>query len=357
MRIIKYSLLFLFLWLFIPINTLADTGHSTIIMDADSGRILYENNVYQKRLIASITKIMTCIITIENSSLDKMVEVEDSVLKMYGTSIYVQVGEKISIEDLLYGLMLRSGNDAAVVLSNNVFENEEIFIKAMNNKAKEIGMKNTIFENPHGLDEDDTKNYSTAYDMAVLARYAFQNSIYRKIISTKKYTTKTNFKSYVWHNRMSLINSYKKCIGGKNGYTPAAGKTLVSYAKDNGLSLIIVSLDDSDNYENHKSLYEKFFKLYNNYLIIDKNNFYIDSSLIDSKAYIKDSFVYPLKDNEIKKVSTIIKLNNSKNKNNIIGKITVKLGDTEIGNVDIYSKNKKEDKTSIFDRIKKLFIR
>lgn len=355
MRLKSYFLFIFFL--FFPLSVFADTGHSTIVMDTDSGRVLYEKNVYQKRLIASITKIMTCIVTIENAPLDKVVKVDEEILDMYGTSIYVQVGEEISIEDLLYGLMLRSGNDAAVVLANNVFDSEETFIKEMNNKALQIGMKNTIFENPHGLDDDSTKNYSSAYDMAVLASYAYKNETYKKIISTKKYTTKTNFKSYVWHNRMSLINSYKYCVGGKNGYTPSAGKTLVSYARKDGLNLLIVSLDDSDIYVNHKDLYEKYFNIYSNYLIIDKKKFSVDSSLIDKELYIKDSFTYPLKEDEVKDVSTLIKVYDSPLKDGSYGEILINLKDKEIGKIIIYSENKKEDKLSIFDKIKNLFCR
>lgn len=356
-RIVVFIILLYFIILF-PIRVFADSGHSTIIMDVDSGRILYEKNAYQKRLIASITKIMTCIISIENGDLSKVVKVDESINEMYGTSIYLQVDEEISIEDLLYGLMLRSGNDAAVVLSKNIMNNEAEFIYSMNSKAKEIGMKNTYFENVHGLDDGDTKNYSTAYDMAILAQYAFNNPIYRKIIGTKKYVTKSNFKSYAWYNRVSLINSYKNCVGGKNGYTPSAGKTLVSYAKKDGLTLLIVSLDDSDNYDNHKELYEKYFSNYKKYNIIDKNNFYIDSSLVDRKLYIKDSFSYPLRESEINNVSTIVKIAKNATKDNIIGKVIIKLDNKDIGSIDIFENiEKKEEPMGFFEKLKSFFSR
>ena len=210
-----------------------------MVMDNDSGRILYENNSNERRLIASTTKIMTCILVLENSDLSKKITVGDEILKVYGTNIYVEVGEILTIKDLLYGLMLRSGNDAAIVLANNIFNSEDEFIHKMNDKAKEIGMNNTVFNNPHGLDEE-TKNYSTAYDMALLAKYAYKNRMYRNIISTKKYNTKSNLKSYEWYNRVELINSYKYSLGGKNGYTPKAGKTLVSYASKDNMNLMLV---------------------------------------------------------------------------------------------------------------------
>ena len=179
-------MILLFFLFFFPLqcNAYTDTAHSSIVMDVDSGRILYQKNSHDVRLIASITKIMTCIIVLENADLDKTVVVGDEVLSMYGTSIYLEVGEKITIHDLLYGLMLRSGNDAAMVLATQTL-GEEVFIQKMNEKAQELKMKDTVFSNPHGLDEK-SKNYSTAYDMALLGRYAYQNKEYRKIISTKK---------------------------------------------------------------------------------------------------------------------------------------------------------------------------
>ena len=332
------------LLLLIPINVYS---LSTIVMDIDSGRILYENNSHSKDLIASTTKIMTCIIVLENSDIEKEITVGDEILEMVGTNIYISVGEKLKIKDLLYGLILRSGNDAAETLAYNTLGYDE-FINKMNLKAKEIGMKDTTFSNPHGLD-DNTMNYSTAYDMAILSHYAYKNEIYREIISTKKYSTKSNLKSYVWYNRMSLLNNYKKCIGGKNGYTPKAGKSLVSYAKDGDLTLTIISLDDKDIYNNHEYLYDKYFSKYKKYKIIDKN-------LYIPNGYLKKSFSYPLTDDEIDRLSTLINIY-PENRNNIIGKITIRLDNKEIGKLNIYKKFKKKKDNNIFLKIKSLFIR
>ena len=347
----KRFLLLLVIFLF-PVSVFARSS-STIVVDGDSGRILYENNVHDSMLIASITKIMTCILTIENADLDSEVEIGDEVLEMYGTNIYVQVGEKLTIRDLLYGLMLRSGNDASVVLAKNVFGSEEKFVEMMNKKASELRMNYTKFENPHGLDES-TKNYSTAYDMSLLAKYAYNNKTYRKIVSTKKYVTKSNLKSYVWYNRMSLINDYKYCVGGKNGYTPKAGKTLVSYASKNNMNLIIVSLNDSDIYNNHEKLYNIYFNRYKKYKIIDREDFKIDSSLIGMDVYLKDSFSYVLEENELDNISTLIKIDNKKS--NVVGKVIISLDGKRIGSLNIYTKNKKEDKNNIFKKLKSLFV-
>lgn len=327
---------------------------STIVMEVNSGRVLYENNANSKRLIASITKIMTCIIVLENVEISSQVTVGDEVLNSYGTNIYIKPGEVLTVEDLLYGLMLRSGNDAASTLAIYTSGSEEEFVKLMNDKAKKIGMNNTIFNNPHGLD-DKTENYSTAYDMALLSRYAYQNETYRKIISTKKYETKSSLKSYVWYNRVSLLNSYDNCIGGKNGYTPKAGKTLVSLAKKDNLLLTVVTLNDDNIYEHHEKLYEEFFDRYHYFKIVDRNSFRINPSLIfDKNVFIRNDFYYPLSDDEIEKISTFIRIDDSNKEK--VGRIEINFDNKKIGEIPIFQENKKEDKKSIFHWFKKLFV-
>ena len=327
-------LIAIILW---PINILAydNTSHSSIAVDLDTGRILYRKNDNQKKLIASTTKIMTAIITIENTTnLQSKIKIGKEVLKMYGTNIYVEVGEKMSAKDLLYGLLLRSGNDASVVLAKNVAGSEKKFVALMNKKAKEIGMKNTIFENPHGLDEKN-QNYSTAKDLAILSRYANKNKIYRKITSTKEYKTSTGKKTYLWYNKNKLLKNYKYCTGGKNGYTPKAGKTLVSTASNNNINITIVTLDDDNIYSNHEHLYDYLFKKYHKYKIISKNDFKVDKNLYGGKIYIKKSFYYPLCKNELSKIRTTIQID-QKIKTKKIGKLKIYLLDQNIGSLNIY---------------------
>lgn len=328
---------------------------STVVMDIDSGKVLYEKNSTAKKLIASTTKILTAIVVLENADIEKEVKVGEEVLKMYGTSIYVEVGEKMKIKDLLYGLLLRSGNDAAEVLAIAISGSEAKFVELMNKKAQSIGMKNSTFSNPHGLDEE-TQNYSTAYDMALLSRYAYQNKIYRKITSTKKYELSTGKKTYLWYNRNKLLNNYSKCTGGKNGYTPSAGKTLVTTASNGNLNLTIVTLNDGDEYNTHKNLYEKMFNKYKNYVIVDKKNFKIDKEYFEHPVYLKESFTYPLKKSDVNKIKTLISISNKKNKSNIVGKITIYLDKREIGKINVYEKQTKK-KDSLLQKIKKLIIR
>lgn len=351
-------MILLFFLFFFPLqcNAYTDTAHSSIVMDVDSGRILYQKNSHDVRLIASITKIMTCIIVLENADLDKTVVVGDEVLSMYGTSIYLEVGEKITIHDLLYGLMLRSGNDAAMVLATQTL-GEEVFIQKMNEKAQELKMKDTVFSNPHGLDEK-SKNYSTAYDMALLGRYAYQNKEYRKIISTKKYYAKSSFKTFSWHNRMSLLYQYDHCVGGKNGYTPAAGKTLVSYAKKDKMTLMMVSLDDSELYNNHQKMYDVYFHKFQKYLIIDKASFSVSNTFTENNLYIKKSFYYSLMEEEVDSVRTLVELY-SNNQEQIVGMVHIQLNQEEIGTIPIYQEKRTQDMDSnsffhdLFDNLKK----
>ena len=327
-------------------------------MDINSGRILYQKNSNTEKLIASTTKLMTFLISIENigNRLDEKVIVGDEVLKMYGTNMYLNLDEEITYRDLLYGLMLRSGNDASVVLAKNTVGDIDYFIELMNSKAKEIGMINTIFKNPHGLDEE-TKNYSTAYDLAILTRYLYLNyPIYREIAGSKYYDFKSNIKSYSLVNRCKIIFTYKNITSCKNGYTPLAGKSLVTTASNNDLELLIVTLDDFDIYNNHQRLYDYYFNLYKNTLILDKNNLYIPN--IKDKYYIKNSFYYPIKNNEINNISKKILL---ENKNNNLGKIQIYLKDNLIHEEIIYKEiNNKKNNNSIFfefrNIIKNIFV-
>ena len=346
----RFFILISILFLIFPIGVL---GKSIVVMDMDSGRVLYESKSDKKNLIASITKVMTCIIVLENGNLDDIVTVGDEVLSMYGTNIYLEVGEKISVRDLLYGLMLRSGNDSAVVLAKYISGSEEEFVKLMNNYAEMIGMINTTFSNAHGLD-DDTKNYSTAYDMSLLMNYAFFNEDYKEIISTSKYKCKSSVKSYLWYNRVSILDDYRYSLGGKNGYTPAAGKALISYAKKDDVTLGIVTLDDGDIYNSQIKLFNEYFDKYSKYKIIDKDNFYIDKNFFKDEIYIKEDFYYLLASDELDKITTLISIYNDESLE-VVGNISIKLDGIEIGNLDIY-RNKKKKQLSFFQRIKNYLL-
>ncbi len=339
----------LFLILVIPGKALA--VESAIVMDGYSNRVLMGINENKPKLIASTTKIMTALVALENGNLDEKIKVDESVLKAYGSAIYIEVGEKISLRDLLYGLMLRSGNDAALVIAQNVAKNEKEFVKLMNQKAQDIGMKNTIFYNSHGLEEKNGNgNTSTAYDMALLMQEAMKNKDFQKITSTKNYTTKTNKKTYTWKNKNKLLFNYKYTTGGKTGFTEKARRTLVTSATKNNKKLIIVTLNDSNDFTNHQKWYEQYFKEYNVYKIIDKNKYQITNEHYKNKIlYLKEDVKLMLTKEEKKNIKINLNIDEEKNNNSkIVGKLVVLLNDQEITSQNIYVKDKKVKKKNKF---------
>lgn len=353
----KIVCILLIVWMIVPhsVSALEVSGSCAILMDMDSGRILYEKNIDEQRLIASITKIMTATLAIESGKLDDVVTVGEEVLSMYGSNIYIELHEKMTLRNLVYGLIMRSGNDAAIVIATYIGKTEEQFVEMMNQKAKEIGMTNTIFHNSHGLDEV-TQNYSTARDMALLSSYAYQLDEYRKISGTTKYVVKGEEKTYLWYNRNKLLKSYEFATGGKTGYTPSAGRTLVTTAAKENLNLTAVTLNDPNEYVSHTNLYEYGFKNYQKYKIIDQHNFYVDQNFYKDKIYINESFSYPLKESELDKVKTVVKLEkltNYKNKEEV-GEVIVSLSDEVIKTIPVYVEVK-EKKKSFFRKLIEFF--
>lgn len=350
-----FFLLF-FLCLIFPFNVYADSSSSSVAIDINSKRILYENNKDEKRLIASITKVMTALIALEYGNLGDVVTAGEEILSMYGSNIYLELGEEMTLENLLYGLMLRSGNDAAVVIANHISKSEKEFVILMNEKAKDLGMKNTIFSNAHGLDEE-TKNYSSAYDMAILTSYVHKKyPKFRKISKTKKHEVITENKSYLWYNRNRLLDTYEYVTGGKTGYTPSAGRTLVSTAKHEDLELVLVSLNDDEMFSNHKRIYEEIFSKYKNYKIIRKEKLILDPNIFKGTILIKDDFSYPLTKEETKMVTTLMKIDEKGKykENGKIGYIKISLNDELLKRVPIYSDEKKETR-GFFQWLKNIF--
>lgn len=354
----KYLLLILCLILFIPFNVLAiDTSAtSAILMDMDSKRILYSKNIHSTRSVASISKIMTAIVAIENADITSKVTVGEEINKAYGSGIYIKVGEVLTLEDLLYGLMLRSGNDAALAIANYVGGSVDSFVEMMNKTAIKIGMKNSIFKNPHGLDQEDGGNISSAYDMAILTSYAMKNEIYRRIVSTKKYTLKTNMNTYSWINKNKLLQSYKYTTGGKTGFTEIARRTLVTTASKDGMNLVVVTLNDGNDFSDHKSLFEYGFSNYRSYNILQKGTIQIyDDNYYDKyNLYIKNDFKYLLATEENQSILLDFELEKDRNIKNgdRVGKVDVLLGDKIIHTEDIFVEQKQKSKKSVWNKLK-----
>jgi len=345
----KKIILLLFMFLF-PMKVSAISASSYIVMDQDSGRVLESHNSDSRRLIASITKIMTAVVAIEYGNIEDDVEIGNEIITSYGSGVYISIGEELTLDDLLYGLMLRSGNDAALAIAHHVGGSIENFVFLMNEMADKIGMVNTSFVNPSGLEErDGSGNYSTVLDMAKLTQYAMNNEHYRRIVSTDEIVVKSSLKTYKWVNKNKLLHSYEYCNGGKTGFTKKARRTLVTTASKDGMNLIVVTFNDGDDFKDHKNLYEKYFNNFKVVKILNKGDKYGFDSYIgkDFKLIVNDSDNY----------STNVVVDNKEGKRNgeIVGKVEVLVNNKVVGYRYLYlRKVSVQDNKSVFSRLYEL---
>ncbi len=242
--------------LFLPQEVQAVSAQKAIVVDAITGRIIFERDADSQSLIASTTKIMTALVVCEQCNVLDRMRIPKEAVGIEGSSMYLQEGEVLTIQELLYGLMLSSGNDAAVALAIYCGGTVEGFAELMNDKARFLGLKNTHFENPNGL--DSPAHYSTAQDLAVLAAYAMENPIFAKTVSTK--TVTIGQRSLRNHNK--LLWQVEGADGVKTGYTKAAGRILVSSATRDGRRLIAVTINAPDDWRDHASMLEDGFSRY-----------------------------------------------------------------------------------------------
>ena len=240
----------------LPINAGAVSAKRAYVLDAVSGRVLYEKNASEQSLIASTTKIMTALVVCEQCNVLDRMRIPKEAVGIEGSSMYLQEGEVLTLQELLYGLMLSSGNDAAVALAIYCGGTVEGFAELMNDKARNLGLTGTHFENPNGLDAPG--HYSTARDLAILAAYAMENPIFAKTVSTK--SVKIGQRYLTNHNK--LLWRVDGADGVKTGYTQAAGRILVSSATRHGRRLIAVTIDDPDDWKDHAALLEEGFSRY-----------------------------------------------------------------------------------------------
>ncbi|WP_226666931.1 D-alanyl-D-alanine carboxypeptidase family protein [Metabacillus litoralis] len=363
-------LIILFLITLLPHQTSAIgvSAQTAILIDQESGRVLYEKDAHKKMRIASITKIMTAILAIESGKLDEMVTVSDRVLKAEGSAIYLQKGEKIKLEDLVYGLMLRSGNDAAVAIAEHVGGSLEGFVVMMNQKAEEIGMTNTVFANPHGLD-DHENHFSTAYDMAILTQYAMKNETYQKISGTETHRAPNPNEKWdrVWHNKNKLLTQlYEYSTGGKTGYTVRAKRTLVSTASKDGFDTIVVTLNDPDDWKDHMNLHNYAYSHFELVKLKNEGTLKgIDNEFYKNKVFIERNVTYPLTKEEQEKVNIGLKLQKPSEEwkredkvPNVVGELQVKLDERKIAEIPIYfdNGNVEKPKGSFWELFKNLFF-
>ncbi|MCI9524005.1 MAG: D-alanyl-D-alanine carboxypeptidase [Erysipelotrichaceae bacterium] len=249
-------------------------AESYCVMSGNDGTVTKEKDMHETQSVASISKIMTALIAIEQGNLNDTWVISDDVLKINGSSVYLIPKETVTLEALLYGLMLRSGNDTAHEIALCISGSEEAFVKEMNEKAKILGMNDTLFCNPSGLDEEDGGNISSAYDMALLMRYAMNNETFSKIVSSEYYDFK---KGVRWKNKNKLLFTYDKTTGGKTGFTKRAGRTLVTSASNDDTRSIVVSLNMGNDFAFHEKSHEELFEQYAAYVILKAGLYHISN--------------------------------------------------------------------------------
>lgn len=286
MRLINCLIVFLLSILSVNVNN-DIYARSYCLMDGNSLEVISSKNEHEVRSVASISKIMTAIISIESNRLFEVITVDEVIYQIEGSSLYLEVGNEITILDLIYGLILRSGNDAAVLLASNLSSSIDEFVKLMNDKAKEIGMNNTIFNNPSGLDIFDEGNLSTSYDMSLLMSYCLNNPLFREISSTKYY--KTPLKGQ-WKNKNKLLFNYEYCIGGKTGYTKKARRTLVTASEKDNQLLVCCTLDCGSDFSFHQKMYETVYNGYYYFILLKKGKNIIHDYVIYSDRLVGKRF-------------------------------------------------------------------
>ena len=356
--------------LYIPINTKARgsvSASSAVLMEQQSGRILYEKEAHEVRRIASITKIMTAILAIESGKLNDSVKVTENAVRAEGSSIYLKPGETIKLEDLVYGMMLRSGNDAATAIAEHVGGSLEGFVYLMNQKASEIGMDQTHFANPHGLD-DHEDHYSTAYDMALLTRYAMSNDTYKLISGTKVHRAPNPTENWdrVWKNKNRLLTElYDYTTGGKTGYTKRAKRTLVTTATRGDLNLIAVTLNGPDDWNDHINMYENGFHNFELVKVLKKGIINeVEDAFYKKKVYIKQDILYPITKEERNLFRVEFKLQEFKKEwrdldkePDVVGKALIYFEEQQIKEVPLYyRKTKSKEDQSFMDYFKSIFF-
>lgn len=273
-----------------------------VVIEKTTGRVLFEHNSSKKAYMASTTKILTAICVIESFDIKQQITITKESIGVEGSSVYLAEGEIYTVEDLLYGLMLRSGNDCAETLAISLSGSIENFATIMNSTAKKAGANQSNFVNPHGLHDDN--HYTTAYDLALITRYALNNSTFAKISSCKSYTATeiTSNTKRNWVNKNKMLSTYDGATGVKTGFTKKAGRCLVSSAKRDNLELVCVVLNEQNHYGVTKSLLDEAFSKFSLVKLIDASKF--DYSLPNkdkSKYYrlkIEKDFIYPISTDE-----------------------------------------------------------
>ena len=332
----------------------AISAQSAAAIDAASGRVLFSQDCDRKMGMASTTKIMTAICALESADVNSVATVSKQAYGVEGSSMYLVLGEKLTLENLLYGLMLVSGNDAATAVAEHVSGSVDKFAELMNKKAAEIGAYDSSFTNPHGL--ADKNHYTTAHDLAKITAYALKNPKFAEIVSTK--TKSIPWKDHDYNRRLvnhnKFLSMYDGCIGVKTGFTKATGRCLVTAVDRGGMRIVCVTLNAPDDWNDHKSIYDSIFSEYKPCLLKSgaeaAATAEIKGGSAKSVTLVPESDIYlPLKDGEESSLEMSAEafedLHAPVSKGDVLGKLTVKIGGAECGEFPLVASENVEMKT------------
>lgn len=313
----------------------SNTCTAQVVMEQSSKTVMYSQNANVRMEMASTTKLVTALCVLENNQLDKIVTIPKQAVGIEGSSIYLREGQKFSVRDLLYGLMLRSGNDSAVALAIDTSGSVEKFVQLMNQKAKKLGCNNTNFVNPHGLSHPN--HYTTAHELGILACQAMSNKDFATIVAAKSFKVEQNdtHDAMLFVNKNKMLSNFDGANGIKTGYTTKSGRCLVSSAKQNKMQLVCVVLNDYDMWNDSKGLMQRVFDNYDAIKLSDKENCVWKLPSIEGQEIcigLKNDISFPLKKNT--KINLTFELNIDKNLS-----LPIQKGQ-KIGNICIYNDNR-----------------
>ncbi len=336
------------------------------VIDALTGRIIYEKNMHKQHTMASTTKIMTALVALENSKPDDIVTVSGNAAGTEGTSLYLKTGQKATMEDLLYGLMLQSGNDAAIAIAESVAGSVSDFAVLMNKKAQQIGVKNSSFKNPNGLDEDG--HFTTAYDLAMITRTAMQNEKFREIVSTNSKSILNGTQTVTNHNKM--LRQYEGCIGVKTGFTKKSGRCLVTAANRGGVEVIAVTLNGPDDWNDHRRMLDYAF-LATDYFPVVAEGMTVNAIPVKDGTSVslelcadRNFYISESRDEKFKNISVKCKIPKEVvapiTKNEKVGEMTIYYKKEPLETIDLLAAvsiaYEEDKKGNIYDNFKKLLV-
>ncbi len=363
MRKIKITALIIVPILFmtaLPIHALDVSAHSAIVIEASTGHVVFEKDADTRRPMASTTKIMTALVAIESGDLSREITVSKEAEGVEGSSIYLKTGDKITLESLVWALMLESANDAAAAIAIGVAGSVDAFADMMNEKAAVLGLEGTHFTNPHGL--SDEEHYTTARDLAALTAKALENDTFKKIVSTDSYIIEYGESVRNLHNHNKMLRMYDGAVGVKTGFTKASGRCLVSAAEREGMTIIAVTLNAPDDWTDHTEMLDLgFSELEKMTLIMPGESVFIspcigtESGEITVKNREGLTAILPRGEHNITRTVILPRYFWAPiTKDSVVGKIEIRDGDMLLGEVNLYAEEnaeKTEYKKNIFEKL------